>query len=102
MDTASIMTILGGIGTIIVSLGGAAKWILGYIDSKAKEALDAEKQARADLKNYMDKEIETLNAQLALVTSRESLYLKRILQLEAYILGQKGLELPKMEGWPPQ
>lgn len=102
MNVQDIMLILGGIGGLLVSLGGSAKWILGYIDNKAKEALDAEKLARKELKDYMDREIQQLNEQLHTVTAREGLYLKRIMQLEAYILGQKGLELPPMEGWPPK
>lgn len=102
MNVQDIILILGGIGTLLVSLGGAAKWILNYIDGKAKEALEAEKQARKELKDYMDREIHQLTEQLHNVTAREALYLKRIMQLEAYILGQKGLELPPMEGWPPK
>lgn len=102
MNVQDIMLILGGIGALLASLGGAARWILSYIDTKAKEALDNEKKARDELKAYMDREIRELNDQLRLVTSREALYLKRILQLEAYILGQKGLALPVMEGWPPK
>lgn len=102
MTVQDILMILGAIGTLVVSLGGAAKWILNYIDTKAKEALDNEKKARDELKQYMDKEIHELNEQLKVVHVKEGLYLKRIMQLEAYILGQKGLELPIMEGWPPK
>lgn len=102
MNVQDILLILGGIGTLLISLGGAAKWILNYIDEKAKIALEAEKQARKELKDYMDREIQQLSEQLHTVTAREGMYLKRIMQLEAYILGQKGLELPPMEGWPPK
>ena len=102
MTIQDIMLILGGIGALLASLGGAAKWILTYIDTKAKENLENEKKARDELKVYMDREIRELTEQLHIVNSREGLYLKRILQLEAYILGQKGLELPTMEGWPPK
>jgi hypothetical protein len=102
MSVQDIVLILGGIGALFTSLGAGARWFLNYIDKKAKESLDAEKQARKDLKDYMDREIKQLNEQLHTVTAREGLYLKRIMQLEAYILGQKGLELPPMEGWPPK
>jgi intracellular septation protein A len=102
MTTQDIVVILGGIGTLVASLGGAVKWFLTYIDEKAAVALKAEKQARKELRDYMDQEIKHLTEQLHKVTSRESLYLKRIMVLEAYILGQKGLELPPMEGWPPK
>ncbi len=101
MTPQDIMLILGGIGALLVSLGGAAKWILTYIDTKAKEAIDAEKMARAELKAYMDKEIRDLTEQLNVVTSREALYFRRILQLEAY-LSSRGIDLPSMEGWPPK
>lgn len=102
MNVQDIVLVLGALGTLLVSLGGAAKWILNYIDSKAREAIESEKQARAELKAFMDKEILELKEELRQVTGRESLYLKRILQLEAYILGSPGTTLPIMEGWPPK
>jgi len=101
MGVDNIMLILGGVGTLLVSLGGAAKWILTYIDEKGKAALESEKSARNDLKNYMDQAIQSLNEQLHTVMTREALYLRRVLQLEAYVQ-DKGMDLPIMEGWPPK
>lgn len=101
MTPQDIMLILGGIGALLASLGGASKWILTYIDAKAKEAIDAEKLARKELKDYMDGEIRALTTQLTAVSTREAFYFRRILQLEAY-LQAKGIDLPSMEGWPPR
>lgn len=101
MNVSDVMLILGGVASLLVSLGGAAKWILGYIDSKTKEALQKTENAQAELRSHLDREIHSLTEQLNIVTQRESLYFRRIIQLEAF-LREKGLDLPSMEGWPPR
>ena len=101
MNPSDIMLILGGVASLLVSLGGAAKWILTYIDTKTNEALQKTEKAQAELRSHLEREIHQLTEQLNIVTQRESLYYRRIIQLESF-LREKGLDLPPLDGWPPQ
>jgi hypothetical protein len=101
MTVQDIMIILSGIGALLVSLGTAAKWILTYIDEKTKEALKRADASQSELRTHLEREIKTLTEQLNSVSRRETLYFRRILQLENY-LREKGLDLPTMDGWPPE
>jgi hypothetical protein len=96
-DYAAILTAIGG---LLLVLGGGAKWALTFVDAKLTEAAKREEASRQEMRDHLETQIKDLQSTVEMLAARESIYLKRILQLEAFIQGQKGLEMPTLQGWP--
>lgn len=98
---------------ILVVLGGAIKWLFMYVDTQQKitlgntEALQRvtalnEANARTELSARLHDEIRVLRVELSDMRAEKRLYLRRILQLEAFIHAQPGISIPPLDGWPPE
>lgn len=101
MTPESLTLLIGALGSFLVVIGGGAKWMLSHWDAKDKASALRESEARNELSRKLNDEITALRVDLARVQSEKSLYLKRIYQLEYFIHNQPGIDIPKMEGWPP-
>lgn len=86
---------------IFAALGGGVKWLTTHLDAKQDKAALAESEARTELSNRLHEEIRVLRIELADMRAEKRLYLRRILQLEAFIHAQPGMAIPLMDGWPP-
>jgi cell division protein FtsB len=86
---------------VLTAIGGAGKWLLIRIDNKQAASDSAEAEARKALEDRLNEEIKALRAELEHSHALNRLYLTRIFQLEAFIHAQPGIDLPDMQGWPP-
>ena len=101
MTPESLTLLIGAMGTFLVALGGGAKWLLSYINSKDIASALRELEARNDLSQRLHEEISSLREALIKGQFEKSLYLKRVYQLEYFIHTHPGISIPTMEGWPP-
>lgn len=95
---AIIMAVLA----VLAAIGAAGKWILMYVDGKQAASDLVESRALAALSERLHEEIRVLRLELANSHVLSRLYLRRIHQLETYIHMQSNLNMPTMEGWPPE
>jgi len=104
MNAQDIAVLLAALGAFATVFGTGAKWVMVQINSYGREAADREEKARGLLSARLEQEISFLRMELAKVQverqTEKSLFLKRIYQLEHFIL-VKDLSLPLMDGWPP-
>ena len=101
MNPADMTLLIGAVGAFFAVLGGGAKWLLSYIESRNKESADREQAARLALSSRLENEIAQLRREIAKGQAEKSLYIRRIYQLEYFIHRQPGIDIPAMEGWPP-
>ena len=101
MSANDINVIIGAFVMAAGIIGAGIKWLLTYIDGQQSKAELIESCARTDLSNRLYDEIKLLRIELTNSHKEKQLYLRRILQLEAYIHNQQNLIMPKMDGWPP-
>ena len=71
------------------------------MDKKADQAARRELEARTELSERLQMEISSLRQELEKVRGENALYLRRIYQLESFIHLQPGIDIPRMDGWPP-
>lgn len=95
---AIIMAILAVIAAIV----GAGKWVIMYVDGKQAASDLSESKALTALSQRLHEEIRVLRLELAHSHSMNRIYLRRIFQLETFIHSQPGVNVPPMEGWPPE
>ena len=96
-----IVLLLSSIGGMFIILGGGVKWLLSHIDAKTLAAQKVELDARTQLSNGLNDDIRKLREVVDMMQKRESIYVRRIYQLEGFIHTQPGITIPTMEGWPP-
>ena len=99
---SDLVAMLAAFGLLLTTIGGAFKWAIAHTDRKTKEAEDRATRAAKLMQDHLEGEINSLRARVERLTASENLYLRRVIQLEAFIQGQKGLELPPLENWPPR
>lgn len=119
MTASDWVLLLGGVTTILITVGGGLKYLIDRSDTKETAAALVESEARAVMMAETTKaqlaesaarermserihgEITALNVLIEKLKERNGLYLRRIYQLEGYIHQQPGIAIPTMEGWPP-
>lgn len=94
--------LLASLSGLIVLFGGGAKWLLAHIAANAATSALKESEARAALSERLHDEIRLLRTELAEMHVEKKIYLRRIFQLERFIHAQPGINIPDMEGWPPE
>lgn len=93
--------LLGAVGAFFAALGGGAKWLLSYIETKAAASALREEKARTELSARLEYELKSLERRLDKAEQLNRLAINRIYQLEYFIDKQPGLTAPTMSGWPP-
>ncbi len=101
MNTQDITALLLALGTLLGVLGAGAKWLLTHVERKTQESANKEAEARKALSDRLLGEIAQLRGEIIKQQLLLTLYLKRIYVLEHCIQQQPGMQLPKMDGWPP-
>jgi hypothetical protein len=102
MSMTEVQILLASIGGLLVVLGTGTSWLLKHIENlQSKEALENIK-ARTELAERLRSEINVLRADVAQLQDVNRLYLRRIYQLESFIHQQPGINIPSMNGWPPE
>ena len=101
MNAADIQIVATALCGLLVAMGGGASWVIKHIDAKQARSEVAQSIARDALSLRLHEEISSLRVELARMHTENKLYLRRILQLEAFIHTHPGLRAPAMEGWPP-
>lgn len=101
MTPEHLVAILGAFGSLLSAIGIAGAWLINRVDANAKASQQKEADAREKLAASMQTEINELRAEVAVLRSEKSIYLRRIYMLELFIHQTPGLEIPAMEGWPP-
>lgn len=86
---------------MFIVLGGGVKWLLTLVDAKTMAAQKIESDARTLLSAGLTDDIRKLRDVVDTMQKRESLFLRRIYQLEGFIHTQPGITIPTMDGWPP-
>lgn len=101
MTMTDFNTILMAALAVLAAIGTAGKWLIMYVDGKQAASDLAEAKAMTALSERLHEEIKVLRAELATSHALNRIYLRRIFQLETFIHGQPGINVPVMEGWPP-
>lgn len=94
------LALLGAVGTAGIAVGKGAQWLLRYIDRKTEDHIKAEQEAREALQRSLERRIDDLQRQVRDLMSRETLYIRRIYQLES-VMASNGVSIPHLDGWPP-
>jgi hypothetical protein len=102
MTMPEIQALIVSIGGLLIVLGGGASWLLKHIEAVQAKASLTEATARGALAERLQIEINRLNAQVDRLHLNERVYLRRIYQLESFIHKQPGIDIPAMDGWPPE
>lgn len=90
------------IGGVLGGIGAGIRWLLGRVEARIAASAASEKEAREKLADRLNEEIRLLRIELSVSQKDKSLYLRRIYMLENFIHKQPGIEIPIMEGWPPE
>lgn len=93
-----VITAMAG---LLVVFGGGAKWLLMRTDEKNRLAAAEQTELRVALSDRLHDEIRILRQDITRLQNKESLYLRRIYQLENHIHKHPDIEVPDLEGWPP-
>lgn len=119
MLASDLVLLIGGVTTVLITVGGGLKYLIDRSDAKEKASLLIQSEARAVMSAETTKaqlseaaarermseriysEIDSLKNVIEGLKERNGLYLKRVYQLEGFIHQQPGIEIPFMEGWPP-
>lgn len=102
MSTDNWPALLVAIGGLLAVLGTGIKWLLNKVEARIASSAVKEQEAREALSKRLNEEIYLLRGELVKSQLEKSLYLRRIYVLEAFIHRQPGIEIPDMNGWPPQ
>jgi phosphoribosyl-ATP pyrophosphohydrolase len=102
MNAQELPAVVTALTGLLVVLGGAAAWLINLVNRKLEEAAKSAVVAQGEMRQHLEGEIADLKLRVSVLVNREGIYLKRVLQLEAFIQGQKGLVMPTLDGWPPR
>ena len=102
MTTEQWPALLVAIGGVLATIGWGIKWLINLVEARIRVAAESEKEAREKLADRLNEEIRLLRIELSLSQKDKSLYLRRIYMLETFIHKQPGIDIPTMEGWPPE
>lgn len=86
------------IGGFLAVLGTGAKWLIGKVEQMFK----GEQEAREELQERLELEIHDLKKKIETLSVEKAIFLRRIYQLENFIHGLPGIQIPDMKGWPPE
>lgn len=101
MTAQDIQLLVGAFCALLALVGTGAKWLIGTLEIKYTKLALGEANARDDLSRRLHEEIGVLRLELADMRAEKKLFQRRIYMLEAFIHRQPGIDIPKMEGWPP-
>lgn len=100
ISSAPVVAFFVLIGSGLVVGGRGFMIFLKYLDAKAAVYIKAEQASHSALKAEFRNRIEALEGEVKRLQRSESLHLRRIYHLEAYI-NELGIKVPLMDGWPP-
>lgn len=102
MILQDITPLITAFGVLLVILGGGMKWLLTHIDAKTEQARLVETEARGLLSERLNEDIRSLRTELDSLRKEKGVFLRRVYQLESFIHALEGIDIPHMEGWPPE
>ena len=96
-DIGAIVVAIGGLLTV---LGGGVAWIAARMDAKDKAVKDLLTEQIEALRDEVEIQAKQIAAHQLQAAQRESLFFRRIYDLESSI-HKNGHDMPATIGWPP-